>query len=44
MYAAFLRAINVGGHVVKMDVMRGLFEAMGLAQVRTVLASGNVLV
>lgn len=42
-YAAFLRAINVGGHVVKMDHLRAIFEELGLANVRTFIASGNVL-
>jgi uncharacterized protein (DUF1697 family) len=42
-YVAFLRAINVGGHVVTMDRLRGLFEAMGLATVETFIASGNVI-
>jgi uncharacterized protein (DUF1697 family) len=42
-YAAFLRAINVGGHTVKMDRLRGLFEALGLAGVETFIASGNVV-
>ncbi|HEU4929967.1 MAG TPA: DUF1697 domain-containing protein [Candidatus Krumholzibacteria bacterium] len=42
-YAAFLRAINVGGRVVKMDVLRRLFETLDLAEVETVIASGNVL-
>jgi len=41
-YAAFLRAINVGGHVVKMDTLRRVFEAMGLTEVKTYIASGNV--
>jgi uncharacterized protein (DUF1697 family) len=40
---AFLRAINVGGHVVKMDVLRRQFEALGLTDVETFIASGNVL-
>jgi len=40
---AFLRAINVGGHNVKMEQLRGLFEALGLTGVETFLASGNVL-
>jgi uncharacterized protein (DUF1697 family) len=40
---AFLRAINVGGHVVKMDRLRGLFEGLGFRDVVTVIASGNVL-
>lgn len=39
---AFLRAINVGGHTVKMDRLRGLFERMGLTGVETFIASGNV--
>ena len=42
-HVAFLRAINVGGHVVKMDHLRGLFEGMGLTNVKTFIASGNVL-
>ena len=42
-YAAFLRAINVGGHVVKMDTLRALFSDMGFTNVSTVIASGNVL-
>jgi uncharacterized protein (DUF1697 family) len=42
-YVAFLRAINVGGHVVKMDHLRDLFAGMGLTDVTTQLASGNVL-
>lgn len=42
-YVAFLRAINVGGHVVKMDQLRKLFEAMGFSNVETVIASGNVI-
>ena len=42
-HVAFLRAINVGGHVVKMDHLRQLFEGMGLASVRTFIASGNVI-
>lgn len=42
-YAAFLRAINVGGHTVKMDRLRGVFEELELDDVRTVINSGNVL-
>ncbi len=41
-YVAFLRAINVGGHVVKMDALRRIFEGMGLANVKTFINSGNV--
>ena len=42
-YVALLRAINVGGHVVKMDRLRALFEELGCTDVETVIASGNVL-
>lgn len=42
-YIAFLRAINVGGHVVKMDRLRSLFEALKLKNVETFIASGNVI-
>lgn len=42
-YIAFLRAINVGGHTVKMDHLRRLFEAMGHSNVETFIASGNVI-
>jgi uncharacterized protein (DUF1697 family) len=42
-YAALLRAINVGGHTVKMKELCAMFEAMKLSNVRSVIASGNVL-
>ncbi|CAN1211721.1 DUF1697 domain-containing protein [Tumidithrix helvetica PCC 7403] len=42
-YIAFLRAINVGGHTVKMDYLRSLFEAMDFSDVSTFIASGNVI-
>ena len=42
-YVAFLRAINVGGHTVKMDHLRGLFEAIAFSNVETFIASGNVI-
>ena len=42
-YVAFLRAINVGGHTVKMDRLRKLFEKMGFDAVETFIASGNVI-
>src|SRR5512137_351092 len=42
-YIAFLRAINVGGHTVKMDVLRQLFEALDFSNVETFIASGNVV-
>lgn len=42
-YIAFLRAINVGGRTVKMDLLRRQFEAIGFANVETFIASGNVI-
>ena len=42
-YVALLRAINVGGHVVKMEKLRALFEELDFSDVETVIASGNVL-
>lgn len=42
-YIAFLRAINVGGHIVKMDRLRSLFEDLKLKNVETFIASGNVI-
>jgi uncharacterized protein (DUF1697 family) len=42
-YVAFLRAINVGGHTVKMAALRRLFETWGAANVETFIASGNVV-
>jgi uncharacterized protein (DUF1697 family) len=40
---AFLRAVNVGGRIVKMDTLKVQFEALGLASVSTFIASGNVV-
>jgi uncharacterized protein (DUF1697 family) len=40
---AFLRAINVGGHNVTMSELRGVFETLGLKEVETFIASGNVI-
>lgn len=43
-YAAFLRGINVGGHkIVKMDALKKAFESLGFMNVKTFLASGNVV-
>ena len=41
-YVAFLKGINVGGHRVKMDVLRDLFKALNFSEVATFIASGNV--
>lgn len=40
---ALLRAINVGGHTVRMEALRGLLAELGLSDVSTYIASGNVL-
>jgi uncharacterized protein (DUF1697 family) len=43
-YLALIRGINVGGkNLVKMADLRVAFEGMGLADVATYIASGNVL-
>ena len=42
-YIAFLRAINVGGHVVTMERLRALFADMAFSKVETFIASGNVI-
>ncbi len=42
-HVAFLRAINVGGRRAKMDQLCELFEELGLADVDSYLASGNIV-
>ena len=42
-YIAFLRAINVGGHTVKMEALKDLFSKLGFRNVETFIASGNVI-
>ena len=42
-FVAFLRAINVGGHVVSMEKLRTLFQGMDFEGVETFIASGNVI-
>ena len=42
-YIAFLRAINVGGHTLKMETLRQFFESFGFLRVETFIASGNVI-
>jgi uncharacterized protein (DUF1697 family) len=43
-YVSMLRAVNVGGtSVIKMDALREVYESLGLADVRTLLQSGNVV-
>lgn len=41
-YIAFLRGINVGGHVVKMGRIREVFMEIGLTNVSSYIASGNL--
>ncbi|MDH6197642.1 uncharacterized protein (DUF1697 family) [Mycobacterium frederiksbergense] len=42
-YIAFLRGVNVGGVNLKMAEVAQVMEAAGFTDVRTILASGNVL-
>lgn len=42
-YVAFLKGINVGGHTVKMARLAQVFSSLGLGDVRTFIASGNVV-
>lgn len=43
-FAAFLRGINVGGNkLIKMDELKKVFENCGFKNVKTILASGNVI-
>jgi uncharacterized protein (DUF1697 family) len=42
-YSAFLRGVNVGGVNLKMAEVAKAFENAGFTNVRTILASGNVL-
>lgn len=43
-YIAFLRGINVGGsHAVRMEPLRAVLTALGLRNVETFIASGNVI-
>ena len=42
-YAAFLRGVNLGKRTVKSAELKAAFEDMGYTNVKTLLASGNVL-
>ena len=42
-YAVFLRGVNVGGRTIPMAELRAVVAASGARAVRTVLASGNIL-
>ena len=41
-YIAFLRSINVGGHVVKMELLRSYFAELGFENVRSYIQTGNI--
>ncbi len=41
-YVAFLRGINVGGHNVSMEHLRGLISDLGLSEVRSYIQTGNI--
>lgn len=42
-YVALLRAVNVGGRVVKMDELKTIFAMPGFKNISTYIQSGNVL-
>ncbi len=42
-FVAFLRAINVGGRSIRMSALAEHFRALGFANVRTFISSGNVI-
>jgi uncharacterized protein (DUF1697 family) len=42
-YVALLKAVNVGGHVVKMEALRELFADLRFSGVETFINSGNVI-
>lgn len=43
-YAAFFRALNVGGHgLIKMQHLKELFDSAGFDDVRTYIQSGNIV-
>jgi uncharacterized protein (DUF1697 family) len=41
--AIFLRGVNVNGISIKMEELRAVIEALGYKNVKTILASGNVI-
>jgi uncharacterized protein (DUF1697 family) len=43
-YAAFFRALNVGGHgLIKMQQLKALFDSNGFSNVKTYIQSGNIV-
>jgi uncharacterized protein (DUF1697 family) len=43
MYIAFLRAINVGGRNVRMQMLKTIFESVNLERIETFISSGNLI-
>lgn len=42
-YAAFMRALNVGGRIVKMDELKKIYAKVGFAGAESFIASGNIV-
>ncbi len=42
-YIALLRAVNVGGNILKMEHLRALWSELGFTNIRTYVQSGNVV-
>lgn len=42
-YIGLLRAVNVGGNILKMDALRAVCDTLGFEDVRTYVQSGNVV-
>ena len=42
-FVAFLRGINVGGHIAKKDTLQNAFTSLGFQNVATYKQSGNVI-
>ena len=40
---AFLRAVNIGGRIVKMEALKKIFEELKLKNVKTFIQTGNVI-
>ncbi len=42
-YVAFMRALNVGGRIVKMDALKQIFRDLNFTNVESFIASGNIV-
>ncbi len=42
-YAAFMRALNVGGRIVKMDELKKIYAKIGFKGAESFIASGNIV-